>query len=193
MPLNVIAAIVLSLVWSASSHAQTPTSQIAQAEAAPKPAEAPQGAAGKTKMFGDWAMICGAVPGSSDEICEVDVTLKPENEAPPVAKVAFVRSSKDGPARLVAIIAANLTLQSGVEIARDAGKPGVTLTFKSCLNEACLADATLTTDQLQSFRSKSLAPGRLTIKDASGQPLSLPLPFRGLDEALEALYAPQDK
>ncbi|MEJ0095629.1 MAG: invasion associated locus B family protein [Methylocella sp.] len=193
MSRSLVAAIVLPLLGSSIAHAQSQTLQIAQADAASKPAETPpSGSGGKAKIFGEWALICGAAPGSSEEICEIDATLRADTQSPPVAKVAFVRGAKDQPSRLVAIIVANLTLEPGVEIASEPDKAGVILTFKSCLNDACLADVNLTADQLRGFHSRTKS-GRLTIKDAAGEPLSLAVPVRGLDEALDALFAQRDK
>ncbi|VFU07478.1 conserved exported protein of unknown function [Methylocella tundrae] len=176
---SLIAFAFLPLVWSSAGQAQPPSTQVAQNEAAPKPAP-------HKKIFGSWTLICATTPGESEESCEADVSLQPEAQLPPVAKVAFVRAAKDKPLRLVAIVQANLTLAPGVEIASDPAKPGVVLPFKSCLNSACLADAELSQDQMQAFRSQTQT-GRLTIKNAAGEQLSLSVPSKGLDEALAAL------
>jgi invasion protein IalB len=66
----------------------------------------------------------------------------------------------------------------------------VALGFRSCLNSACLADSELSAEQVQSFRSAT-QPGRLTIRSAAGEELSLQVPFNGLDKALDALLARQ--
>jgi invasion protein IalB len=193
MSRSLIVAIALPLLGYSTAYAQTQAPQVEQSDSAPKTADAPQDAPGnKVRMFGDWALVCGGVPGSTDETCEVDATLRPDTLSPPVAKIAFVRGAKDEAPRIVAIVAANLTLEPGVEIANDSNKEGVILAFKSCLNDACLADLTLTADQLQSFRSMRQV-GRLQIKNAGGQPLSLKVPFAGLSQALDALLTPHAK
>ena len=87
---------------------------------------------------------------------------------------------------------ANLKIEPGVEVAADAEKSGVILGFRSCLNSACLADAVLTAEQLQAFRNLK-AEGRLTIKNAAGEDLSLKVPRHGLDEALEALVPQKEQ
>jgi invasion protein IalB len=150
----------------------------------------PKIAAPKRQVFGDWSLICATPPGAAEQSCEVDATLQPDGQLPPVAKVAFVRGAKDKPARLVAIVQANLVIQPGVELAYDPAKKGVVLGFRSCLNSACLADADLSADEVQGFRSQTL-PGRLTIRNAAGEELSLQVPFHGLDKALDALLAPR--
>lgn len=183
---SLIASALLSLAWSSAGHAQT---QLAQGDAAPKSADAAKTSpALRKETFGSWTLICATPPGASEESCEVDISLQPEDQLPPVAKVAFVRGTKGNPLRLVAIVQANLTLEPGVEIRSDPGQPGVVLKFKSCLNSACLADAELTEEQAQGFRSPTHT-GQLTLKNAGGEQLSLPIPAKGLDEALSALAA----
>lgn len=169
----------LPLVWSSAGQAQPPSTLVAQNEAAAKPAP-------RKQTFGDWTLICATAPGASEESCEADVSLQPEDQLPPVAKVAFVRAAKDKTLRLVAIVQANLTLAPGVEIASAPDKPGIVLSFKSCLNSACLADAELSQEQTQDFRSQT-KEGRLTVKNAAGDQLFLTVPSKGLDQALAAL------
>ena len=166
------AAVLLALLSSA-----------AQAQTAPPPAPAAQ-----REIFGDWALICTVPPGASAQSCELDATLQPEAQLPPVGKLAFVRGSADKPVRLVAIVQANLTLAPGVEVAANSAVKGVILGFKSCLNSACLADADLDADAVKVFRAMT-KPGRLTINNAAGEVLSLAIPSRGIDQAIDALLA----
>ncbi|MGO9674951.1 MAG: invasion associated locus B family protein [Methylocella sp.] len=185
---SLIASLLLSVAWSAAGQAQTPAPQAVQ-QAAPG-APAPAAPASRKKLFDYWVLVCATPPGSAEETCEVDATLQPEAQLPPVAKVAFVRDAKSQTVRLVAIIQANLKIEPGVEVAADPEKAGVILGFRSCLNSACLADAVLSADELQHFRS-STRQGRLTIKNAAGEELSLKIPRHGLDEALDALLTQQ--
>jgi invasion protein IalB len=173
----------VSFVLSAAAQAQT-----AAAPAAPAPTEAPKTAAPKKQVFDDWTLLCATPPGADAPSCEVDATLQPDGQLPPVAKIAFLLGAGEKPVRLAAIVQANLTIQPGVEIAPDAAKKGVILGFKSCLNSACLADAELSAAEVQGFRGLK-APGRLTIRNAASEELSLQVPFHGLDEALDALLA----
>jgi invasion protein IalB len=187
---SLTASLLFSLVWSAAGQAQTPAPQAAPS--APAAQSAPSAAAPKQKVFNSWLMVCATPPGAAEESCEIDATLQPDSGLPPVAKVAFVRSAKDQTVRLVAIVQANLTIQPGVEVAFDPAKSGVVLGFRSCLNSACLADAILSADELQSFRSVA-QDGSLTIKNAAGETLSVKVPHLGLDRALDALLTAQGK
>jgi invasion protein IalB len=181
---SLTASLLFSLIWSTAGLAQTPAPQAAPS--APAAQAAPAAPAPKRKAFDYWVLVCATLPGATEETCEVDATLQPEAQLPPVAKLAFVRDPKSGTVRLVAIVQANLKIEPGVEVAADAEKSGVVLGFRSCLNSACLADAVLTPEQLQAFRNLK-AEGRLTIKNAAGEDLSLKVPRHSLDEALEAL------
>jgi invasion protein IalB len=182
---KLIASVLLSLAWHPAAKAQAPAAPVVPGEPAPL--------APRRQAFGDWTLICATAPGASEESCEADVSLQPGDQLPPVAKVAFVRgTTTDKPLRLVAIVQANLTLEPGVVIAFDPGISGVILRFRSCLNTACLADAELSPDQAQSFRSLT-QNGQMTIKNAAGETLSLEVPSRGLDQALDALLTAKGK
>ena len=180
---SLTASLLLALAWSAAGQAQTPAPASA-------PQAAPSAPAPKKKVFDYWVLVCATPAGATEETCEVDATLQPEAQFPPVAKIAFVREPDGKSVRLVAIVQANLKIEPGVEVAADPEKSGVILGFRSCLNSACLADAVLTEDQLQPFRSLT-REGRLTIRNAAGEALSLKVPRHGLDEALEALLTQQ--
>lgn len=189
---KLIASVLLSLAWHSAAQAQAPAAPVAPGEPAPQPTPLKSAPAPRRQTFGDWTLICATAPGASEESCEADITLQPEDQLPPVAKVAFVRGTTDKPLRLVAIVQANLTIEPGVEIAFDPAKSGIILRFRSCLNTACLADAELSADQAQSFRSPRQT-GRMTIKNAGGETLSLSVPSKGLDQALDALLTPKGK
>jgi len=182
---QIAALLLLPHAWSVAAQAQTPVPQAGQS---PPPAQAAP--ALKKKIFDYWTLVCATPPGATEETCEVDAALQPEAQLPPVAKVAFVRDPKGQTVRLVAIVQANLKIEPGVEVAADPEKSGVVLGFRSCLNSACLADAVLSADELQKFRSLK-SEGRLTIKTAAGEELSLKIPRHGLDEAIEALLTQQ--
>ena len=72
-------------------------------------------------------LVCATPPGATEESCEINATLQPEAQLPPVGKLAFVRGAKDKTVRLVAIVQANLTIAPGVEVAADPDKKGVIL------------------------------------------------------------------
>jgi invasion protein IalB len=186
---SLIASLLLSFAWSVAGHAQTPAPQ-AVPSAPPTQTDPNAPKTTKRQVFHSWLLVCATPPGSTDETCEADATLQPDGGLPPAAKVAFVRNPKDQTVRLVAIVQGNVTIEPGVEVAADPDKNGVILGFRSCLNSACLADVVLSAEDLQHFRGLT-HEGRLSIKNAAGEKLSLTIPALGLDEALNALLVAQ--
>ena len=118
---SLTASLLLALAWSTAGQAQTPAPQAPSAPAAPG-APAP-----KKKVFDYWVLVCATPAGATAETCEVDATLQPEAQLPPVAKIAFVREPDGEAVRLVAIVQANLKIEPGVEVAADPEKSGVIL------------------------------------------------------------------
>lgn len=152
---------------------------------APKPAAETAGTpATRRNVYGDWAVICSIPPGAKAEQCEANISLQPEARLPPVARVAFVPDAAAGQMRLVAIVQANLLIAPGVDISVEPDKK-VNLSFKSCLNSACLADALLTAEQLEAFHTAH--SGRLAITNAGGEQLGLSVSAAGLAPAIDAL------
>ncbi|WOJ90245.1 invasion associated locus B family protein [Methylocapsa polymorpha] len=184
-----IAAISIGLLSPLIGQAQTRAKGQKPAEA-PKAQQAPDST---TETFDDWSMVCGVLPGgSSERFCEVDATLTVRGQPGPVAKIAFASPAKDQPTRIVALVPVNVSFHTGVRIDLDPGKPAVDLPFKSCVPAACIAEAELTKDQVQNFRSP-LQTGQLNFEDAAGKPASLQFSYRGLDKALDAFFKRQDK
>jgi invasion protein IalB len=178
-----IAALSLQLLSSGVGYGQTKQPE-------QKPAGAPDST---TETFGDWALICAApTAGSSERVCEVDATLTISGQTAPVAKIAFVRQAKDKPARVIALVPVNVSFRAPVRLDLDGGKPGVAIPFKSCVPAACIAEAELTREQLQTFRSPPKG-GQLVFDDSTGRAASLQVSFRGLDQALAAFFKRQEK
>ena len=104
-----------------------------------------------------------------------------------------MRSGKDKPARIIALVPVNVSIAPGVKIESDAGKSVIDLPFKSCVPSACVAEAELSKEEVQAFRAPAKAAGQLTVVDASGKSATLQLSLRGLNEALEVYFKQQDK
>jgi invasion protein IalB len=140
-----------------------------------------------TETFGDWTVVCAAPrPGSSERVCEVGITMSLRGQAAPIARIAFGRQANDKPMRIVALVPPNVSIGPGVTISPEPGKPGMALVYKTCVPRGCVADADLGKDQVQSLRNRP-KPGQIAFMDATGKPMTLELPFKGLDEALDAL------
>jgi invasion protein IalB len=167
------------------------------AEPKKKPADASSAAlAGPdstTETFGDWSLVCSAsAGGAGDRACEVNTSIVLRGQSAPFARIAFTRAA-DKPARVIALVPANISTQSVVRIANDTGKSEISLPFKSCVPGGCLAEADLAKEQLLALRASAKAAAQLTLVDASGKSSSLPLSLRGLDQALNAFFGQQEK
>ncbi len=185
-----MAAIIVGLISSTAIQAQTRSPE-------PKPGEAQKAQPGTpdttSETFGDWAVVCGSPPGGAGErLCEVDATLTVRGQPGPVAKIAFARQSKDKPTRIVALVPVNVSFRKGVRIDFEPGKSGVDLAFKSCVPAACIAEAELTREQLQTFRAPPQS-GQISFEDAAGKPASLQFSYKGLDQALDSFFKRQEK
>lgn len=137
-----------------------------------------------TETYGDWILICSSTPAG--QICEVDTTLSLRGQAEAVARIAFGQPAKGKPLRLVVQTPANILIPPGVKLDIEPDKKSVSLAYRSCAPGGCFAESDLSPEQDQFFRGRS-DPGQLVFTSASGQVIALPVSFRGLEPALDAL------
>lgn len=158
----------------------------AEPQKPPAPAVKPVVAAPQstTETYGDWVLICSSAP--TGQICEVDSSLSVRGQTSAIARIAFAQPAKDKPLRLVVQTPTNILIAPGVKVESEPGKKGVALVYRSCVPGGCFAEADLSGDQAQAFRGRG-EPGQITLTDASGRAVALPISFRGLDSALDAL------
>ncbi|ACA14875.1 putative invasion protein B [Methylobacterium sp. 4-46] len=174
------------------------------AQPAPKPAVAPPPAASPaappvpaepeltTASFGEWTLRCQRLAEGEKvtRFCEVAQAVQVQGQAAPLAQVALGRAPGEAGLRLTAVLPVTVSFPSGVRVGLE-GKEGreaaaLDLAWRRCLPAGCVADGATREDVLKRWRAGS-EPGRLTFKDAAGRDVTLPLSFRGLDQALEAL------
>lgn len=158
-----------------------------QAKAAP-PSVGPQPVA-TTATYGDWTLRCEANPGgdTAQNFCEVVQTIQLAGKQAPAAQVAFGRPDHGPALHVIAALPVNVAFPSTARVAvGDADPRPVDLEWKRCLPGACFADATATDEALGRWRAAS-APGRLRYTDAANREVVLPVSFRGLAQALDAM------
>jgi invasion protein IalB len=164
------------------------------AQSAPAPLLAPAAGPDSTsETFGDWSIVCSRQAGATDRVCEVNTAVLLRGQAAPFARVAVVRSAKDKPARMMALVPVNVSVGSPVKIGGDAGKLDVSLPFRSCVPAACVAEVELTKEQAQLLSAPAKAPAQIAVMDAAGRTATLQFSLRGLDQALDAYFKRQDK
>jgi invasion protein IalB len=110
-----------------------------------------------------------------------------QGQSAPIAQVAFGRLAPNEPLYFTAVLPTNITFPSIVRIAIDEkdDKP-VDVAWTRCLPTGCFASLAMTDALLARWRAQDGA-GRLTFKNGSGQDTVLPISFRGLARALDAL------
>lgn len=154
-----------------------------------KPAPVGPDPAATSATYGDWVLRCQRV-GPTDKtqrLCEVAQTIQVQGQQAPIAQVALGRVATADPLKITVALPANISLPGSVTLALSDKDPApMPLIWRRCLPGACIADAALTGEQLKALRGASHA-GRLTFKDAAGRDVALPLSFRGLAQALDAL------
>ena len=190
----VVAAI--AQLFASVAIAQEHPAAGASGEPKQKPAAAPKAALAlpdrTTETFGDWSIVCSA-PAAGQRACEVDTAVILRGQSAPFSRIAITRAGKDKPARIVALVPVNVSIAPGVKVEGDADKSAISLPFRTCVPSGCFAEAELSKEQVQAFRTPATAAGRLTVVDASGKPATLQLSLRGLNEALEVYFKQQDK
>jgi invasion protein IalB len=173
-----------------SALAQAPgakASPAAPAAAAPVPSEPGV----TTASYGDWVLRCQRV-GTAEKparLCEVSQGMQVQGQAAPIAQVAIGRVPGEAGLRVTALLPASVSFPSSVRVGLEQGDtqaPVLDLAWRRCLPGGCLADGPVTEEGLKRWREAE-APGRLMFKDAGGQEVTIPLSFRGLGPALDAL------
>jgi len=142
-----------------------------------------------SKTFGDWVLRCQpATQGAAGKICEVTETIRSGPQQAPMAEIALSRFNPTDPIRLTAHVPSNISLPSVVKFSyREAH--GIELHWRRCAPIGCFADNALTDEQSAIFRVQT-EPGTFEFYDADGHSLKLPVSFKGLGQALDALSKP---
>ena len=177
----------LSLL-SDGAMAQSPTSKAGGAHASTAaPARVPAEPNTTVASYGDWVLRCQRVEtaGKTARVCEVAEAIQVQGQAAPIAQLAIGRLSPGEPLRVTVVVPPAVTFPSSVRVDAKNGA-SFNLEWRRCLPGGCFADAVLKDDVLARWRGLSEA-GQLIFKDAGGQDVTLPLSFRGLSQALDAL------
>ena len=148
--------------------------------------------AATSAIFGDWTLRCQRIEDGdkAQRLCEVAQTIQVQNRREPIAQVALGRVSATAPLRVTAVLPPNVSFPSTVGIAAgDKDPPAVELGWRRCVPGGCFADAPASDEVLRGWRGLTTL-GRITFKDAEGRTVAVPLSFRGLAQALDALAKP---
>ena len=159
------------------------------AAAAPAPAAVPADPATTSATYGDWVMRCQRIGDgtAAKRVCEVSQTIRMQDARDPIAEVALGRLPVEKVLHLTALLPPNVSFPSAVSVTLgDKTASTIDLQWRRCLPGGCFADATASDDLVKSWRAQ-VGSGKLTFKDAGGRDVALPISFRGLAQALDAL------
>lgn len=158
---------------------------------APAPAASPTPQQ-TTASYGDWVLRCETV-GSGAEAkpaCEVVLTMQlrgQQGQQGPGAAIALGRTAKGEPLRLTFVFAPDVYIPAAPRVViADTPRQTLDLVWQRCIPRRCYADAVVNDATLKQLRERT-DPGKIEFKDALQHDVSLPLSFRGLPEALDAL------
>ncbi len=142
-----------------------------------------------TASYGDWTLRCQRV-GETEKavrICELVLTIQAGQQQSPIAELAMGRMSKADPYRVTAHLPTNIKLPSVVKFSLGEKDPRTQeLAWRSCAPVGCFADAQLSEAQWLNLHGQA-EPGSLEYADSVGRPVKLPVSFRGLPQAMDAL------
>lgn len=164
-----------------------PAASQAAPQPVPKPVPAEPGVT--TASFGDWVLRCqrGGTAEKPVRVCEVGQTMQVQGQNQPIAQIAIGRAAAGEPLQVTVVLPANVAFPSTVRLLAEGNDTnGAELPWRRCLPGACIADAPAKDESLKRWRAAS-EPGRIVFKNAGGQEVAIPLSWRGLPQALDAL------
>jgi invasion protein IalB len=189
---------ILWLAFSLFTGAALAQSAAKPGNAAPAPAATAPAAAAQaiapvaaepsttTASFGDWVLRCQRV-GESEagtRVCEVAQAMQVQGQKTPIAQIAIGRAAVGEPLRVTLVLLPDVSFPSSAQVVGDGAV--LDLPWRRCLPSGCFADAVAKDDLLKRWRGLT-EPGRIVVKSASGREVAIPLSFRGLAPALDAL------
>jgi len=167
----------LALASAASAQQTAPT---------PAPSQTPNRT---TTTYADWTLVCDTRSGPpSQKICEIMQVVQAQVQGKNVPfSIIVVTPPRNGqPGKFVVRVPSNATLSTNVRIQAGDADPGIAAPFARCGPPGCFADFALSEDVLGKLRAASGA-GKVTYADFTGHAVTVPLSFKGFDQAIDAL------
>jgi invasion protein IalB len=142
---------------------------------------------GTTALYGDWTLSCANSPTSgASKSCGLVQVQKISGQSAAISQIGIGRVAKNDPFRISVMIGADAWLPSGVRLVTNDNAPAITASFKWCTSTGCLADFDLSDADIGALRVQK-DPANLVYKTASKVDVSIPVSFRGFNEAFEVL------
>lgn len=145
----------------------------------------------KNASYGDWTFHCQTV-GSGQQArksCEVVQTVNIKDQTAPFAQIALGKPAADDPMMVTVVVPINVSFPSAVTITPSDDKElkAIELGWRRCMPSGCFASIPLKGETLKQWRSLKEASGKVRFKNAAGQDVIMPMSFKGLSSALDAL------
>ena len=152
----------------------------------PAPVSAEPGAT--TASYGDWILRCqrGGSAEKPVRVCEALQSMQVQGQNQPIAQIAIGRAGAGEPLQVAALLPPNVVFPSSVKVQADDKDSGTDLAWRRCLPGACAANAPAKDDAIKRWRAAT-GSGRIVFRNAAGQEVAIPLSWRGLPQALDAL------
>ena len=155
-----------------------------------------------TATYEDWVLQCevqsGLPPSGSPssgsppsgppprKACDIAQVTQVQGRNVPLSRIAVAHPEKGQPLKLTVQVPVNIALGANIRIQASDADPGLAVPFDRCQPAGCFAEFELKDDTLRKFRAGADA-GKLTFKAANGQPMTIPVSFKGFARAFDAL------
>jgi invasion protein IalB len=137
-----------------------------------------------TTVYGDWTLSCVS---TTTKACGLVQVQKVEGQSDPLSQITVERENSiaAAPVKISVEVHANAWLPTGVKLIPSDDLP-INASFKWCTATRCHADGYMSGDDIERLRTLK-TQGRIVYKNALQGEVSIPMSFKGLDEALDAL------
>ncbi len=142
-----------------------------------------------TATFGDWTLRCDRRLDLTppQRVCELGLVIQKQGESGAQAQIALGRIARGAALRITAVLPPNVALKTNPKVVVEGQEPPSTeLLWTRCIAGGCFADAAVLPTLLNSLRTRT-EPGRLDYRDGTERDQTIPISFRGVNAALEAL------
>lgn len=183
-----IASALFLLLQISVAHALDRPSAPARAAAPAKaPAAAPAGEA--PRVFGDWQLRCLATGGAqaAHRSCEILQSVLVKDKSATIAEIAFGKPDGAQGLSMTIVVPVDVAFHAAPRVTvSDVDPQPLDLVWRRCAASGCFASVSLAEPILARWRAHD-GMGRIAFKSAAGQDAALPVSFRGLAQALDAL------
>lgn len=142
-----------------------------------------------TANYGDWTLRCTRLGATANatKACEVVQSIGVQGQANPIAQLALGYEDPKGNLKFTAVLPVSVSFYGPISmVTGDESPQSLTMKWTRCLPEGCFANVDLDKNAVARLRAQT-EKGKVSFKDGAARDAVLPVSFRGLAEALDAL------